>query len=137
LKPGYFSLDPGHPSLFQRRVEDLISDNHLLVIATSSPVLNQEQVRAIYSRIFTDKETPIPPEVQKLRIDLETYMTAQVFSYLVYGIDAQNKLKSIKQVVREQIGWVQGSFEVKNAIHVPDKENFVAEIKMLFLVNKC
>ena len=133
LKPGYFSLDHCQQSLFQSTVEGLITASGLDIITTSCIALTTEQIHGLYPFIFGPGETPVPDFVLKLREDLESYMSDYVFSYLVFGEDAQYKLEKIKKALRDSIGCVKGSLNVKNAIHLAEKNDAAKDIEILFL----
>lgn len=135
LKPGYFSLDSKQPSSFQDTVEGLITAGNLDIIATSCVQLTTDKVHDLYPFIFGPGERPIPDFVLKLRADLESYMSDYVFSYLVFGPEAHRKLEIIKRALRNNLGYFKGSLNVKNAVHVAEREEIGRDLRILFFLD--
>lgn len=134
LKPGCFSVDStGTP--IQDKTEELLSLNNLDVIATSCVRLNKEQVHQLYPHIFGPEVEAITDRLEELRVLLENYLSDRVFTYLVRGKDALDKLETIKRVLRQDVDHV-GNWDVNNLVHVPDRENLAQNINILFNHNE-
>lgn len=130
LKPGCFSIDStGTPT--QDKTEELFSTNNLNVIATSCVKLTKEQVHQLYPNIFGADVEAITDRLDKLRVLLEDYLSDHVFTYLIRGDSALDKLDSIKKVLRKDVEHV-GNWDVNNLVHVPIRENIDQDINILF-----
>jgi hypothetical protein len=130
LKPGCFSTG-GAGKPIQGKTEELFSLNNLDVIATSCVKLTREQVHQLYPNIFSSDVESITGRLDELRILLEDYLSDYVFTYLVQGDSALDKLASIKKVLRENLEHV-GNWDVNNLVHVPNEKYLAQDIEILF-----
>lgn len=135
LKPGCFSVD-NQITPIQDQTEELFVDNKLNVVATSCINLTKEQVHELYLNIFGSDITAITGRLDELRVLLEDYLSDCVFTYLVYGEDSQNKLETIKIILRERVAHV-GNWDINNWIHVPTRDSVIQDIEILFNHPNC
>lgn len=130
LKPGCFSVDRTSTPT-QDKTEELFLINNLNVIATSCVKLTKKQVHQLYPNIFGADVEAITDRLDELRVLMEDYLSDHVFTYLVCGDGALDKLDSIKKVLRKDVGHV-GNWDVSNLAHVPIRENVDQDINILF-----
>lgn len=130
LKPGCFSVD-NMVTPTQDKTEELFSSNNLNVIATSCVTLTIEQVHSLYPNIFGSDVEATTDRLGGLRVLLEDYLSDCVFTYLVYGEGALDKLGTIKKVLRQDVDHV-GNWDVNNLVHVSNRKNLAQDISILF-----
>lgn len=137
LKPDCFSIEkPSTPP--QKKVEKLINSSYLDVLTTTCTILNEEQLHLLYPDIFDSNVIANSDKLEELRQSLEEYMTEKcIISYLVSGKDVSVKLEVIKHYIRKDLGYIKGSINVHNYIHVPEQEELIQDINILFKDNNC
>lgn len=135
LKPGCFSVDNENTPV-QDQTENLFSSHDLDIIATSCITLSRNQIHQLYPNIFELSVKPRTSRLAELRPLLEDYLSDCVFAYLVRGEKAQEKLQSIKEILRQDVEHV-GNWDVENRVHVPGEENLNKTISLLFNHENC
>lgn len=129
LKPGCFSVE-GRTTI-QDNAEELMSNQNLDVISTSCVLLDRNQIHQLYPNIFGESVVASTGRLGDLRVLLEDYLSDCVFSYLVSGENTQQKLDSVKRVMRQQVEHV-GNWDVHNHVHVPDSSDMPKNLDLLF-----
>lgn len=129
LKPRFFSTPEKTPT--QSYLEKRLADCKLEVLTTACVCLSTQDIHDLYPDIF-DTSLVTSERLEELREALLMYMADHVFAYLVFGDNVLEHLMKIKEEIRTSIGYIKGSLDVQNGVHVPERSQLQRDIALFF-----
>lgn len=135
LKPGFYPNHPTTGAPLQYSMEAAMAAANIDVLCTAETGLSGVDVCELYRDVLP----PNPADDAKYgtgwKRDLVRYMTSSpVFSYVCRGNNAYKTVRGIKDKARRaNMNGDEWSKVVANVGHVPDPEDFVISLGVLFL----